>query len=106
MPFEFLSNFFGQTHATCIGITLFLIPLRSRLAGQSLMGSQCPSGHLKQMLPSQSNIDFMNSPSFTTCTTESVSWHERECWEIANKVGVEFYRDQKGVVEYDDRKNV
>jgi 6-pyruvoyltetrahydropterin/6-carboxytetrahydropterin synthase len=41
---------------------------------------------------------------YTTCVEESISVLERINWMDNNKTGVEFYRDQKGTIEYDDRK--
>ena len=42
--------------------------------------------------------------SYTTCTLESFDNTEWDNWMRHNKDGVDFYRDQKGVVEYDDRR--
>ena len=40
----------------------------------------------------------------TTCISESVSDRERDNWMRTNRTHVELYRDEKGYVEYDDRK--
>ena len=41
---------------------------------------------------------------YTTCISESVSDRERDNWMRTNRAHVELYRDEKGYVEYDDRK--
>jgi 6-pyruvoyltetrahydropterin/6-carboxytetrahydropterin synthase len=41
---------------------------------------------------------------FTTCINESISELERDNWCFANLDAVCLYRDEKGIVEYDDRK--
>lgn len=41
---------------------------------------------------------------FTTCIKESISEIEKDNWLRTNQTSVEFYRDQKGQIEYDDRK--
>lgn len=40
----------------------------------------------------------------TTCISESISDRERDNWMRTNRTHVELYRDEKGYVEYDDRK--
>ena len=40
----------------------------------------------------------------TTCIKESISDIERDNWMRANEGAVSYYRDEKGVLEYDDRK--
>jgi 6-pyruvoyltetrahydropterin/6-carboxytetrahydropterin synthase len=41
---------------------------------------------------------------YTECIDESISEIERDNWMYTNRIHVEFYRDEKGVIEYDDRK--
>jgi 6-pyruvoyltetrahydropterin/6-carboxytetrahydropterin synthase len=40
----------------------------------------------------------------TTCIKESISEVEKDNWMMCNKDGVTFYKDQKGIMNYDDRK--
>ena len=41
---------------------------------------------------------------YTECIAESISEIEKDNWLETNRTHVEFYRDEKGVFEYDDRK--
>jgi len=41
---------------------------------------------------------------YTECINESISEIERDNWMETNRTHLEFYRDDKGVFEYDDRK--
>lgn len=41
---------------------------------------------------------------YTECITESISDVERDNWILTNLESIELYRDDKGYVEYDDRK--
>jgi len=43
---------------------------------------------------------------FTTCIEESIHEVELDNWMRCNRSVVELYRDEKGVVEYDDRKSM
>jgi 6-pyruvoyltetrahydropterin/6-carboxytetrahydropterin synthase len=41
---------------------------------------------------------------YTECIEESISEFERMNWLMTNEDGITFYREQKGYIEYDDRK--
>jgi 6-pyruvoyltetrahydropterin/6-carboxytetrahydropterin synthase len=42
--------------------------------------------------------------SATTCIAESIHPAEKDNWLLANEDAIAFYRDEKGYMEYDDRK--
>ena len=50
-------------------------------------------------------IELNETPNCATiCINESISEIERDNWMRVNETAVELYRDDKGVLEYDDRK--
>jgi 6-pyruvoyltetrahydropterin/6-carboxytetrahydropterin synthase len=51
------------------------------------------------------NVRLYETPNcYTDCNRHSISQDERSNFYLGNKYLIELYRDEKGVVEYDDRK--